>query len=164
MEKSKFWTDLISGSFASMVKESSKGKSLSSSLEVFNMMKPMFADAQDVETMYCIFLDTKNRVIGIEKVSEGTINHAAVYPRKIVKRLLANKASAAVLVHNHPSGDPAPSAEDKQLTVKIIIALFSIDTHLHDHVIVGDTYHSMTDTGFVKSISDRVNNLSIGYS
>jgi DNA repair protein RadC len=162
MEKSKFWTDLKSGRFASMVKESSKGKYLSSSDEVFNVMKPMFPDAQDIETMYCIFLDTKNRVIGIEKVSEGTINHAAVYPREIVKRLIANKATAAVLVHNHPSGDPAPSAEDKQLTVKVIIALFSIDAHLHDHVIVGDTYHSMTDAGFVKSIINRVNNLSVG--
>jgi DNA repair protein RadC len=163
MENSKFWTDLISGRFASMVKESSKGKSLSSSLEVFNMMKPMFADAQDVETMYCIFLDTKNRVIGIEKVSEGTINHAAVYPREIVKRLIANKASAAVLVHNHPSGNPEPSAEDKQLTIKVIIALYSIDAHLHDHMIIGDTHYSMADAGFIKSISDRVNNLSIGY-
>ena len=162
MEKSKFWTDLISGHFASMVKESSKGKRLSSSLEVFNVMKPMFAQADDVETMYCIFLNTKNRVIGIEKVSEGTINHAAVYPREIVKRLLKNKASAAVLVHNHPSGDPEPSAEDKQLTIKIIVALFSIDTQLHDHMIIGDGYHSMADTGFIKSVNKSVKNLTLG--
>ena len=163
MEKSKFWTNLISGRFASMVKESSKGKSLSSSLDVFNVMKPMFAQIDDVERMYCIFLDAKNRVIGIEKVSEGTINHAAVYPREIVKRLIANKATAAVLVHNHPSGDPEPSPEDRHLTVRIIMALFSIEAHLHDHVIVGDTHYSMADAGFVKSISDRVNNISIGY-
>jgi len=162
MEKKQFWNDLKSGHFASMVRESSRGQRLSSSEQVFNVMKPMFADMDDVERMYCIFLDAQNYIIAIEKMSEGTIAHATVYPREIIKRVIVNKATAAVLVHNHPSSDTSPSKEDHVITGKVFMALSSVDTHLHDHVIIGDSFYSMADEGVIERIREKVRNLTFG--
>jgi DNA repair protein RadC len=154
-----FWEDLKSGRFASMVKESSKGQSVSNSREVYNIMKPMFAEKDDVEAVYCIFIDAKNNILGIEKVFSGSLTASAIYPREIVKRLLKLKASAFVMVHNHPSGDLTPSIEDKSITIKVGIAAASIDVSFHDHIIIGDGYHSMADTGWLKKVSSRFSNL-----
>ncbi len=159
MEKKQFWSALKSGEFASMVKESSKGKCLLGSKEVYHVMKPIFAETDDTERMYCIFLNCRNRVIAIEKMFEGTITQMAVYPRELIKRIIELKATAAILVHNHPSGDPSPSREDKTLTMKVGVVMTGIDVLLHDHVIVGDGYYSMADSGDIKMIMDRVNNL-----
>jgi DNA repair protein RadC len=154
-----FWEDLKSGRFASMVKESSKGQSVSNSREVYNIMKPMFAEKDDVEAVYCIFIDAKNNILGIEKVFSGSLTASAIYPREIVKRLLKLKASAFVMVHNHPSGDLTPSIEDKSITIKVGIAAASIDVSFHDHIIIGDGYHSMADTGWLKKVSSRFSDL-----
>jgi DNA repair protein RadC len=108
INKEEFWDDLKSGKFASMVRESSQGKYLYSSIDVFNVMKPIFAEKDDIECMYCIFMTSKNKVIAIEKMSEGTINHSVFYPREIIKRIIQLKAVLVVLLHNHPSGDPEP--------------------------------------------------------
>ncbi len=156
MDKGQFWEDLKSGVFASMVKESSQGKYLCSSMDVYNVMKPVFAEKDDVECMYCIFMDTKNKVIAIEKLTEGTINHSVFYPREIVKRVLQHKASGIILLHNHPSGDTTPSIQDEKITMKIGVSLSSIDAQLLDHIIIGDSYHSMADAGFIRTIGDRV--------
>jgi DNA repair protein RadC len=83
-----FWEDLKSGHFASMIKESSKGNSVSSCEEVCNIMKPIFARHDDVEKMYCIFLDTKNKIIAIKKIASGSIRSATVHPREIIKMVL----------------------------------------------------------------------------
>lgn len=154
-----FWEDLKSGRFASMVKETSKGKSLSNSQQVYNIMRPLFAENDDVETIYCIFLDAKNTIIAIEKMFSGSLTASAVYPREIVKRLITLKASAFVMVHNHPSGDLTPSAEDKSITIKVGIAAASIDVSFHDHLVIGNGYHSMADTGWMKKISSSYSNL-----
>ena len=154
-ELQTFWDDLKSGRFASMVKESCKGQSVSNSGEVYNIMKPMLAEIDDIETIYCIFLDAKNKVLGIEKMFSGSLTASAVYTREIAKRLIELKACAFILVHNHPSGDLKPSAEDKSITIKVGIAAASIDVSFHDHIIVGDGYHSMADTGWLKKVSDR---------
>ena len=159
MELETFWENLKSGRFASMVKEASKGQSVSNSQQVYNIMKPLFSEHDDVEAMYCIFLDTKNKILGIEKMFSGSIAASAVYPREIVKRLIAIKASAFVMVHNHPSGDLDPSAEDKEITIKVGIAASSIDVALHDHIIVGEGFHSMADTGWIKKVSNTYLNL-----
>jgi len=71
-EKS-FWQDLKSGRFVSMIKESSKGNAVSNSQEVFNILKPFYASQDDVEKMYCIFMDAKNKIIKIKKLFSGTI-------------------------------------------------------------------------------------------
>jgi len=97
---STFWKDLKSGHFISMVKEASQGQTLSNSQEVYNVMKPLFAENDDVETVFCIFLNTKNRILAIEKMFSGTISSSAIYPRELVKRIIALKSSAIVLTHN----------------------------------------------------------------
>ena len=157
--KSTFWKDLKSGHFVSMVKEASQGQTLSNSQQVFNVMKPLFIENDDVETVYCIFLNAKNRILAIEKVFSGSISASAIYPRELIKRILALKSSAIVMVHNHPSGCVEPSAEDKAITIKVAIALISIDATLHDHIIIGDGFHSMADTGFLKTVKSKFNNL-----
>jgi DNA repair protein RadC len=158
-ELQTFWEDLKSGRFASMVKETSKGQSVSNSREVYNIMKPMFAENGDVETIYCIFLDAKNKILAIEKMFSGSITASAVYPREIIKRIMEIKATGFVMVHNHPSGDINPSAEDKAITIKVGIAAASIDVSFHDHLIIGEGYHSMADTGWLKEVSSRYSNL-----
>ena len=162
MNNSKtFWKDLKSGHFVSMVKESSQGQILSNSQEVYNVMKPLFAENDDVETVYCIFLNTKNRILAIEKMFSGTISSSAIYPRELIKRVIALKSAAIVLTHNHPSGFVEPSAEDKAITVRMAIALQSIDVTLHDHIIIGDGFHSMADSGFLTDVGRRFKDLSL---
>ena len=156
MDKKQFWDDLKTGVFASMIKESSKGKHLYSPKDVYHVMKPIFAEKDDIETIYCIFLNTKNRVLAIEKMFDGTINHAIIYPREIIKRVISLKATAVILVHNHPSGDPEPSSEDKKITMYIGISLLSMAVNLHDHIIIGDSYHSMADSGIIEQINVRM--------
>lgn len=156
---SRFWEELKSGRFASMVKESSRGQSVSSSKEVYNILKPLFAEKDDVEKVYFIFLDGQNKVLAIENLFTGTISSSTVYPRELVKRLLALKSCAFIMAHNHPSGDIKPSAEDKSITIKVAMAATSIDAQLHDHIIIGDGYHSMADTGWLNGVSKRFSNL-----
>jgi DNA repair protein RadC len=155
----QFWQDLKSGRFASMVKESAKGKRLSNSQEVYNVLKPMLADEDDVEKVYIIFLDAQNKILSIEKMFSGSITAASIFPREIVKRLIQLKASAFLIAHNHPSGDSKPSSEDKSITIKVGIAAASIDVALHDHIIIGDGYHSMADTGWLAQVSSKFSNL-----
>ena len=154
-ETSRFWEDLKSGHFTSMIKESSKGNALSNGLEVCNIMKPIFARHDDVEKMYCIFLDAKNKIIAIEKMFSGSIRSSAVYPREIVKRVLELKAVAIILTHNHPSGSTEPSSEDRIITARIGVALSSIDVTLHDHLIIGEKYYSFAEQGWLAKAQQR---------
>ena len=153
-EKS-FWQDLKSGKFASMIKESSKGNAVSNAREAFNIMKPFYANQDDVEKMFCIFMDAKNKIIKIEKLFSGTIATSAVYPREIVKRVLELKATAIILAHNHPSGDITPSSSDFAITARIHVALTSIDVSLHDHLIVGEDFFSFAEQGFLESTKQK---------
>lgn len=84
-----------------------------------------------------LFLDRKNKLIADEIVGRGTVDHAPVYPREIARRALELAASAVILVHNHPSGDPTPSRADIDLTRDIEKALAALDIRLHDHLVVG---------------------------
>ena len=153
-EKS-FWQNLTSGKFARMVKEESKGQELGGPHEVFNIVKPIFAENRDVERMYGIFLDTRNRILGIEKLSTGSLTSASIYPREIVKKVLSFKAGSVVITHNHPAGHIQPSGEDRQVTKQVAMALAAIDVSLHDHVIVGDGYYSFSDHGLMEGITDE---------
>ncbi len=154
--KQRFWEDLRSGKFAAMVKEEAKGQCLNGPHEVFNIVKPIFAENDDVERLYCIFLDIRNHILGIEKMSTGTLSNSAVYPREIVKRLLALKAGAAVLVHNHPSRHTEPSEEDRLITRKVALALTAVDARLHDHIVIGDDYYSFSEQGIMEEINRQV--------
>lgn len=157
VEAVTFWKDLKSGRFASMVKESSRGNVLGNAQEVCNIMKPFFAKHDDVEKMYCIFLDAKNKIIAIEKMFSGSIRSSAVYPREVVKKILKHKAVAVILSHNHPSGDTTPSPTDVMITSMLYIALSSIDVTLHDHLIVGDKFYSFAEQGWLAKAKQRYN-------
>jgi len=162
MDKELFWKDLKSGKFVSMVKESSRGKELISSIHVYNVLKPLFAEEDDVEQMYFIFMDQKNKIISIENLFKGSISKSAIYPREIVKRIIQLKANNIVMAHNHPSGDPFPSPEDKSLTLWVMIALHSIDVTMLDHIIIGNTYYSMADEGILQPMREKVYNFIKG--
>lgn len=90
-----------------------------------------------IEQFRVLYLDRKNTLIADEAQAEGTVDHVPVYPREIVKRALELNASALILVHNHPSGDPSPSEADIQMTHRIEQALRAVDLILHDHLIIG---------------------------
>jgi len=155
-EKSRFWKDLKSGRFASMVRESSKGRQLSNSREAYNILKPLFARHNDIEQAYFIFLDAKNNILSIEKLFSGTLTASCIYPREIVKRLIFLRANAFIMAHNHPSGDTLPSSDDKSITMQISIAAAAIDACFHDHLIIGSGYYSMADAGLLKKVSNRL--------
>jgi len=91
-----------------------------------------------VEQFRVLFLDTRNRLLADEAQAKGTVNHTPVYPREVVKRALDLKATALILVHNHPSGDPTPSREDLEMTQEVKRAAGALSIELHDHVIVGN--------------------------
>jgi len=94
------------------------------------------------EEFRVLFLDRKNVLIAEEVQSSGTIDHTPVYPREIVKRALELGASALILVHNHPSGDPTPSRADIEMTRDVAEAAKALRITVHDHVIVGRSGHS----------------------
>ncbi len=92
---------------------------------------------RDTEQFRVLFLDKKNVLIADEQQGEGTVDHVPVYPREVVKRALELNASALILVHNHPSGDPTPSEEDIGMTNQIGDAANALGIILHDHLIIG---------------------------
>jgi len=90
-----------------------------------------------VEQFRVLFLDSRNRLIADERQGTGTVNHTPAYPREVVRRALELHATALILVHNHPSGDPTPSRADIELTREVRTACEALGIALHDHVIVG---------------------------
>ncbi|MEO1553681.1 MAG: DNA repair protein RadC [Pseudomonadota bacterium] len=87
------------------------------------------------EQFRVLFLDRKNQLMADEMMGQGTVDHAPVYPREIARRALELSASAIILVHNHPSGDPTPSQSDIDITREIIDALAPFEIRVHDHLI-----------------------------
>jgi DNA repair protein RadC len=91
-----------------------------------------------VEQFRVLFLDTRNLLLADEAQARGTVNHTPVYPREVVKRALELQATALILVHNHPSGDPTPSRDDIEMTREVKQAAAALSIVLHDHIIVGN--------------------------
>ncbi len=91
-----------------------------------------------VEQFRILFLDNRNRLLADEAQARGTVNHTPVYPREVAKRALELHATALILVHNHPSGDPTPSRPDIEMTREIKAALGTLSVVVHDHIIVGN--------------------------
>ena len=103
-----------------------------------------------VEEFHILFLDRKNVLIKHEQQQRGTIDHTPVYPREVVKRALELQASALILVHNHPSGDPTPSKADITVTKDIVRAATPLGVTVHDHLIIGRGRHtSLRDLGLI---------------
>jgi DNA repair protein RadC len=97
---------------------------------------------EKVEQFRVLFLDRKNAIIADEKQQRGTVDHTPVYPREVVKRALELSASAIIMVHNHPSGDPTPSKADIEMTREVREAAEKLGITLHDHVIISKSGHN----------------------
>jgi DNA repair protein RadC len=96
----------------------------------------------DKEALRVLFLDKKNQLIADEVQQTGTVDHTPVYPREVVKRALELSATAVILVHNHPSGDPTPSRADIEMTQAIVAVARPLGISVHDHIIVGKDGHA----------------------
>jgi DNA repair protein RadC len=96
----------------------------------------------DKEQFRLLFLDKRNQLISDEIQQTGTVDHTPVYPREVIKRALELSATALILVHNHPSGDPTPSQADIQMTKAIIDIAAPLGISVHDHIIVGKNGHA----------------------
>jgi DNA repair protein RadC len=92
---------------------------------------------EKIEQFRVLFLDKKNILIADEVQQKGTVDHTPVYPREVVKRALELSASAIILVHNHPSGDPTPSRADIEMTNQIVKAAQALGLRVHDHLVIG---------------------------
>jgi DNA repair protein RadC len=101
---------------------------------------------ETVENFHVLFLDRKNRLIKDERQQRGTVDHTPLYPREVVKRALELGASAVILVHNHPSGDPTPSKADVEVTKEVAKAAALLGVALHDHLIIGRGKHTSLRT------------------
>jgi DNA repair protein RadC len=96
---------------------------------------------ETVEQFRILFLDKKNALIADEIQQRGTVDHTPVYPREVVRRALELSATAVILVHNHPSGDPTPSRADIEMTKTIVDTAGSLGIAVHDHIIIGKSGH-----------------------
>ena len=97
---------------------------------------------ESIEQFRILFLDKKNRLIADEVQQTGTVDHTPVYPREVIKRTLELSATALILVHNHPSGDPSPSSADVRMTREISDIAKPLGITLHDHIIIGRSGHA----------------------
>ena len=103
-----------------------------------------------VEQVRVLYLDRKNRLIADEGQGQGTVDHVPLYPREVLKRGLELNASALILVHNHPSGDPTPSEADISLTHEIAQGAHALGLSVHDHLVIGKSTHvSFRDEGLL---------------
>jgi DNA repair protein RadC len=107
-------------------------------------------EALEVESFQIIALDAQHRAIGRVEVSRGIVNSSLVHPREVFRVAIALNAAALILVHNHPSGDPTPSPDDRAVTNQLIAAGRLLDLHVHDHIVVGrGRYTSFAEAGLM---------------
>lgn len=100
------------------------------------------------EVFSILALNSQNRLIAAERIQEGSVNRTAVFPRLVVEAIVKHHATAVILAHNHPGGDPNPSAADRQLTRRLKKILNDLDIHVHDHIIIaGPHYFSFAEQG-----------------
>ena len=105
---------------------------------------------EPVEVLAVVFMDVKNKVIGVQEISRGTVSSSLVHPREVLKGAILANASSIILVHNHPSGDVNPSHADKQVTATIKQASTLMQIELLDHVIIAsDSHYSFRDNGML---------------
>lgn len=113
------------------------GEAMSRPEEVASYLSAHLRDLRR-EVFGLLLLDSQHRVIAFERIAEGTLNAAAVYPREVVRAALRHNAAAVILAHNHPSGVNEPSPADRQLTERLVAALGLVDIRVLDHLIIGD--------------------------
>ena len=118
--------------------------------DVARLMAPLVADL-DRESFWLILLDGRNKVTGITLISLGSLTAALVHPREVFKPAIAASAAALVLLHNHPSGDAEPSAEDRALTRRLAEVGDLVGIRVLDHIVLGDggSFRSLADDGLL---------------
>ncbi len=129
---------------------------ISCAQEVFEYLGHSMMDLKR-EVFKVLFLDARHHIITVEELFQGTVNESAVYPREILKRSLELQATALVLAHNHPSGDPSPSRADIDLTKRILMACRVLQIRLLDHLIIAkEGYFSFADNGLLNHLENQV--------
>jgi len=123
------------------------GSRFTSPLQIFNNFS--FLTNETKEYFFTLHLDGKNRIVCIDQVSVGSLNQSIVHPREVFKTALLSSAAAIMLIHNHPSGDPAPSREDREITRRLKEAGDLIGIRVLDHLIIGETFFSFVEMGLM---------------
>ena len=127
----------------------STGTRIGSSQDLFNHYYPLLRDLRH-EVFKVILLDAKHTIIRETTVSEGSLTLSIVHPREVFNLAVRESAAAVIFLHNHPSGDPQPSAEDRELTTRLVAAGNLLGIHVLDHLVVGDrAYVSFADRGWL---------------
>lgn len=118
---------------------------------VYQASETLLSLSEEPQEKFCIFcLNTKNKIAGVHTISVGALNASIVHPREVFKAALLNNSSAIILLHNHPSGDPEPSAEDIETTNRLMKAGKILGIQVLDHIIIGDgKYISLKERGAI---------------
>ena len=158
-----FGIKLVQETAAEFLKEQIRDKVYCrSSKEVFNYLYISMRDLKK-ERFTVMFLDAQNQVIQVKDLSDGTLTASAVYPREIIRDAISHNAAALVFAHNHPSGNPEPSDNDKQITRDLVFAANTIQMKVLDHIIVGDNcYFSFADEGLIEKFEQHFLELKSG--
>ena len=115
--------------------------------QVYELFRDLAKEAK--EHFLCLHLDGKNRIVCLDRVSVGSLNQCLVHPREVFKAALLSSSAAVILVHNHPTGDPEPSGEDRAITKRLAEVGALVGIKVLDHVIVGDGYCSFSEKGLL---------------
>lgn len=130
---------------------------INNSKELFNYLNHNLRD-KNIECFEVIFLDAKNKVIRTETLFKGSLTSSSVYPREVARAALDYHAAALIFAHNHPSGDPEPSAEDISVTRQLVFACKVMGVSVHEHIIIGDNkYFSFADHGYIEKMNVEYN-------
>jgi DNA repair protein RadC len=125
------------------------GEQISGPLDVFRHFAPRLEDLP-VEEFHVAVLDTQHRLERDVTVTRGLLSASLVHPREVFREAIAERAASIILVHNHPSGDPTPSADDRKVTSQLVAAGKLLDIPVHDHVIIGrGRYASFAESGLL---------------
>jgi len=132
---------------------------INNSKELFDYLYHSIRD-KNREFFKAIFLDSKNRVIATETLSEGTLTASSVYPREVVHAALNHHAAALIFAHNHPSGDSKPSQDDVAITKQLVFAGRVMGIMVHEHIIIGNNqYFSFADQGYIAHMNREYEDL-----
>ena len=133
----------------------------SKSSDVYEAMKDIFLE--QVEVFRVIMLNSKNKMVAFEDASRGSLSTSVVHPRDVLWSAVHHRAAAIIICHNHPSGDPAPSNEDRACTIRIYIACRILGIKFLDHIIIGDSdYFSFADGDHLREAYDAWKSVSGG--
>jgi DNA repair protein RadC len=125
------------------------GESIRSPRDVYAVMAPRMEDL-GVEEFHILVLDSQHRLERDITITRGILNASLVHPREVFREAIAERAAAIILCHNHPSGDPTPSADDRQITEQLVAAGRLLDLPVHDHVVIGrGRYTSFAEAGLL---------------